>query len=144
MPSHRPPPPDLPRSPAEIIVDDHGELVGLFIALQRVESPLQAVAIVDELEPILAAHFEREEAEDGVFAAVRGRRPEDAEILDRFIEEHKAFLAALQRVRTAGEIGAMAEARELGEALAAHESEESEMVLSALYEDLTEEQPFTD
>ena len=139
MTSNQDPAPTSARTRANDTFEEHHTIRGLLGALQALDKPDQLAEVVTQLLVLLPQHFAHEEEEDGVFAYVRQQDPRRGHDLDRFVEEHARFneiLADLERsIHVDGE-RAVTLARSLGQALAAHEAQENEVVMSALYDEI--------
>lgn len=124
------------------IVDEHRQLAGRLRDLAQVKDPARIAALASELHDLLAGHFVREEAADGLRAAVLRTSPHLVDRLEGIIGEHVSLLAATVALRElAGADGASAEdvraaSGALIEKLRDHEARESSLLSTALWDDV--------
>jgi hypothetical protein len=133
---------DSPISPATI-EDEHRILRAL---LGRLEATLDLGPLVSglaELRGLLAVHFAREEASDGLHRVVDASAPHLVASVAKLIDEHRECLAALDALIGAGRRcleGPVVEVRrgvsELCRRLHEHEAAETELLAGAVYEEV--------
>ncbi|MDX1631836.1 MAG: hemerythrin domain-containing protein [Thermoanaerobaculia bacterium] len=119
---------------------EHEALRVLVGRVEEAEDLQELSGLLEELETALDAHFESEEAEDGLHAAIDRTAPHKQNALEELFEEHRAFLTRVQELADEARRcleGPMKEvvhgARELARELREHEERETELFLDANY-----------
>ncbi|HLE83876.1 MAG TPA: hemerythrin domain-containing protein [Thermoanaerobaculia bacterium] len=133
---------DSPISPATI-EDEHRILRALLGRLEETTGLEELVPGLAELRSLLAVHFAREEAPDGLHRVVDASAPHLVATVVHLIEEHGECLTALDVLIEAGRRcleGPVAEVRsgvsELCRRLHEHEAAETELLAGAVYEEV--------
>jgi len=125
------------------IAEEHRTLRTLVERLEATADPEALHRRLDELRGLLALHFAREEAPDGLHRAIDGSAPHRTVSVQGLFEEHREYLAELARLAeearalVAGPVAALREGvAELCRKLHEHEAAETELLSGALYDDL--------
>lgn len=125
------------------IAEEHRALRLLLERLETTSDPQALLLRLDELRGLLARHFAREEAPDGLHGVIDASAPHLVVSVQGLFEEHREYLAELERL--AGTVracleGPVAEARrgvtELCRKLHEHEAAETLLLAGAMYDDL--------
>jgi len=126
------------------ILDDHrriGQLTGRIAAF---ESPEEALACLQQLQPLLQRHFQEEEDEmNGLHADILARTPELHHSLLELKAEHVSLLARIEQLIAAvpkREVGIDRRAlgKQLQQELAAHEARETAIFIDSIWTDCGE------
>jgi hypothetical protein len=125
------------------IAEEHRTLRTLLERLEATTDLQVLLPRLDELRRLLARHFAREEAPDGLHRVVDGSAPHLTVSVQGLFEEHREYLAELERLASKVQAlveGPVAELRrgvaELCGKLHEHEAAETELLAGALYDDL--------
>lgn len=130
-------------SSRERIAAEHAALRGSLEQLLEITDPHQLVSALEELRPRLAEHFAAEEGTDGLHDVIGDSAPHLLSSLQRVYDEHRQFLATVDRLTADARRccqGPVAEllsgTRQLCDGLHEHEALESELLTDAVYTDL--------
>ncbi|HSL85083.1 MAG TPA: hypothetical protein VLF66_20095 [Thermoanaerobaculia bacterium] len=134
-------------SPAAVarreIAEEHRALRTLLERLETTADLQILLPRLDELRRLLALHFAREEAPDGLHRVVDSSAPHLVVSVQGLFEEHRECLAEIERLAEEAHViveGPLAELRrgvsELCRKLHEHEAAETELLAGALYDDL--------
>lgn len=134
-------------SPAAVarreIAEEHRTLRALLERLAATAEPEALHRRLGELRRLLALHFAREEAPDGLHRVIDGSASHLTVSVQGLFEEHREYLAELERLASEARAlvaGPVAELRrgvaELCRRLHEHEAAETELLSGALYDDL--------
>lgn len=125
------------------IAEEHRTLRTLLERLEATTDLQVLLPRLDELRRLLARHFAREEAPDGLHRVVDGSAPHLTVSVQGLFEEHRECLAELERLASKAHViveGPLAELRrgvaDLCRQLHEHEAAETELLAGALYDDL--------
>ncbi len=125
------------------IADEHAALSALLDEIVQLDAPGRLAEDLEKLQTLLRAHFETEEAEDGLSAAVGRSTPQLLPSVEHLFEEHRQFLGDLDHLLGSARAlsnGPMADllsgVADLAQRLHAHEVEETELFLDSVYTDL--------
>lgn len=139
MPQHQH---DSQQTPDSRIADDHallGDLLGRLAAARQIDD---FGPVLDQLREFLVAHFEMEEAHDGLVAVVQDAAPHQVALLDALFAEHLAILKRLDAISDQVDAAkaacerVVAESAVLIEQLRSHEDRENELIIDTLNRDL--------
>lgn len=125
------------------IAEEHRALRALLERLEATADPEALHRRLGELRRLLALHFAREEAPDGLHRAIDGSASHLTVSVQGLFEEHREYLAELERLAVKALAivdGPVAELRRgvagLCRKLHEHEAAETELLSGALYDDL--------
>ena len=129
-------------SNADRIVHEHRQLSGMLRELGQAHEPAAIARLAAALHGMLAGHFVREEAVDGLREAVLRASPHLVDRLEGIIAEHPALLRAVaglaemaaEQSTTGVQIAAAVKA--VIEQLRDHEGRESGLLSAALWDDV--------
>ena len=127
---------------ADRIVHEHRQLAAMLRELGQAADPATIAAMAVELHGMLAGHFVREEADDGLREAVLRASPHLVDRLEGIISEHPALLRsvadlaelAADAASAASDIAASVSG--VIEQLRDHEGRESGLLSAALWDDV--------
>jgi iron-sulfur cluster repair protein YtfE (RIC family) len=117
----------------------HATVRGLIAATRAASTASDLRPLLTRMSSLMADHFAHEEAEDGVFAFVLETNPMAGHAIDRFVAEHRDFLARASAASAALDSdpsGVVKAAHALCDDLAAHEELENEVLLQTHNEDI--------
>ncbi|NOY28355.1 MAG: hemerythrin domain-containing protein [Oligoflexia bacterium] len=132
-----------PRQPAVFAeqATQHASIEGLLADLRLVTAGAALAPLLTELQTMLLAHFEHEEAEDGVFSGLLERDYSLVGELDALRRQHREITVLLERtvaLLQSEPEAAVGAAHNMAGQLFAHEQEENELVMQTLYCDCGE------
>lgn len=127
---------------ADRIVHEHRQLAGMLRELAEADDAPTIARLAVGLHAMLAGHFVREEADDGLREAVLRASPHLIDQLEDIIAEHPALLDAVRGLAEAAAAGSQGQARlsatvaDLIGQLRDHEGRESGLLSAALWDDV--------
>lgn len=125
------------------IEEEHRLLRHAVYRLRHTRDMRALVPLLDELHQVLALHFAREEAADGLHFAVERVAPHKANQVDELFREHRELLAEVEALAASareyleGPLAAvLAGVRDITNRLHEHERAETDLFSEAVTEDL--------
>lgn len=125
------------------IEEEHRLLRHAVYRLRHTRDMRALVPLLDELHQVLALHFAREEAADGLHLAVERVAPHKANQVDELFREHRELLAEVEALAASareyleGPLAAvLAGVRDITNRLHEHERAETDLFSEAVTEDL--------
>lgn len=125
------------------IAEEHRHLSELLDQIEDISAPAGLAAALERLRGLLVAHFEGEEADDGLHDAIGCSTPHLLPAVQHLFDEHREFLSDLDALTArARELaaGPVEELRTrvagLASRLRAHEAEENELFGESVYTDV--------
>lgn len=125
------------------ITEEHEALRESLEILRRLTDLPLLIARLRDLRPLLVEHFRSEEAEDGLHTVVSDNAPHLLPSVQRVFEEHRQFLADIDRLSDEAQEcwkGPVREVldgvRTLCDKLHEHEALETELLTESVYTDL--------
>lgn len=125
------------------IAEEHEALRTRLEELRELRDLERVVAVLEGLRPRLVDHFESEEAADGLHHVVEENAPHLLPSVQRVFEEHREFLATVDRLTAEAREAwngpvkkLLAEIRSLCDGLHEHEATETELLTDSVYTDL--------
>jgi hemerythrin len=135
--------PTDPGKARQQILDDHREIGALLSQVAGADSAAATRDALQRLEPLLRHHFKEEEEElDGLHAAILQRAPQHGNALRNLGDEHRRLLELAGELRSKAADPAATETelrdlgQQLGQRLAAHETNETEIFVDSIWTDL--------
>lgn len=135
--------PSRPGDARERIAEEHRHLSELLDRVEEMSAPAGLAAALERLRSLLVAHFESEEADDGLHEAIGGATPHLLPAVQHLFDEHREFLSDVDSLTArAHELAAgPVEDLRLGVAglaarLRAHEARENELFGESVYTDI--------
>ena len=119
---------------------EHKAIAKTLRRMEETEDPMALRPFLEELRPLLETHFEREEAADGLHAAIGETAPNLLPQVDELFQEHREIASDLERLCGHSErIARLAtEVREgtleLIQRLRDHEAQENDIFGHAVYD----------
>lgn len=120
----------------ERILQEHAELHGLLVRLERPREPAGLAPMLAELHSALEQHFQVEEEEDGLYEILLEKGPQHRQTIDELLAQHPALLGDVRVLiaQARAQPGALiaVRARQFSSRVRDHEQRETHLLLAVL------------